>query len=165
MEYQLKRIAFGSDMIGTRFLLTFGALLWALFLLWPSVLFTETRLTYRFMAMMASEEVWGVLFLIQGLFSLNTMFHPNQDKSTLWMDGVLGCILWTASTVACFSAYWPMYLDFSEAIWQVAWPAAMSGEVMLTMAAWWNLVRIWADSPVLSNNVTTIFTEKQKCNR
>ena len=83
MVYQLKRIAFGSDMIGTRFLLTFGALLWALFLLWPSVLFAETRPTYRFMAMMASEEVWGVLFLIQGLFSLNTLFHPNQELDIL----------------------------------------------------------------------------------
>ena len=151
-------------MIGTRFLLTFGALLWALFLLWPSVLFTETRTTYQYMSMIASEEVWGVLFLVQGLFSLNTLLHTHQDKTTLWMDAVLGCVLWTASTVACFSAHWPIHIPFDDAIWQVAWPAAISGELMLTMAAWWNLVRLWADSPVLSNSVST-FTEKQKCNR
>lgn len=123
-----------SDLLTTRFTLAIAALVWATLLLWPGQLFTPARQTYHFMSEIASEEVWGALFALQGVVMIYSLIFNKINRYMWVLDGVLGCVLWTTATVACFASHWIIGVSYSP-------PAAMSAEVALALASWWHLVR------------------------
>lgn len=123
-----------SDLEATRFSLALGSLLWALLLFWPGELFSPTRKTYELMAHLAPESAWGVLFLFQGAVMLYSLLWGYRSKASFVCDALLGCLLWTVSTAACFISHYTSFSTYQP-------PAAMSYEVMGALASWWCLVR------------------------
>ena len=131
---RLNFILWRSDLEATRLALAVGSLLWALLLFYPGELFTETRTTYRLMAQIALENVWGMAFLLQGVVMFYSLLWGTKSHLTYMADALLGCVLWTSSTAACFISHY-----FYAPIYQP--PAAMSYEVVAAVASWWCLVR------------------------
>ena len=142
VKQRMCHIIWHSDMLATRFALALAALIWALLLAWPGELFTDGRTTYRLMRQIASEEVWAAMFFGQGLFMMLALVSDTRDRLVWFVDCVLGAVLWTVATVACFAAHWQVGVPYAP-------PAAMSAEVALMIAAWWHLIRNpWGDSDV-----------------
>lgn len=127
-----------SDMLATRLWLAFGSLIWAALLFWPGDLFDGTRQTYVVMARMGSETLWASMFLLNGAAALVTLLLPVRNRLLLVLDAFLGCALWTAATLACFSAHFNGWSTYNP-------PAAMSAEVVAMLASWLHLIRYWAD--------------------
>lgn len=152
---RIKKILIHDTMDMTRLGLTIGSFLWGIQLLLPVTLFPTAlqiaegkgRMTYSLMALVASETVWGLLFVFQACWAAYALFSMKRDKLTLLFDGVLGCALWTGSTVACFIAYWPKGVPVVDAFLAYPSPAAMSGEAIMALYSWWHMVRHWADYP------------------
>lgn len=119
-------LCWNTDPSAVRFVLALGAVLWGIMLLWPGATFD--RPTYTLMARFASEETWGGLFLTQGLFSAYSLiFTEARKRACLLLDGVLGSMLWLGSCVCMLLSVYPP-------------PAAISGEIALAAASWWNLI-------------------------
>ena len=123
-----------SDLEMTRLGLACGALLWALLLFWPGTLFTPERTTYTLMAAIAPEELWGVAFLVQGVTMVYSLLWGYKSKLSFVFDALLGCVLWTASTAACFIAHYASSRSYQP-------PAAMAYEVIGSLMSWWVMVR------------------------
>lgn len=151
MKAILKYILMRDSTLMTRMGLAVGSLLWSIQLALPIELFPPAaqlavgkgRTTYSIMAVVP-ENVWAILFLIHAIWSLYTILTGVRNVVTLAADGVLGCILWTGSTLACFAAYWPHELPFLDALAHYPPPAAMSGEVVMALFSWWHMIRFWA---------------------
>lgn len=139
----------------TRLGLIFGSLLWAFFLILPVPLFPTMeqissgggRVTYTVMALIAPENLWALLFLINAIATAYSLFYKVRSRITLLLDGVLGCVLWTGSTVACFAAHWPLLDGFFASLAAYPPPAAMSGEIVMAFYSWWHMIRHWAEEP------------------
>jgi hypothetical protein len=140
----LAKALLDSRMTTTRLILALSSLTWAMLLLLPGELFTG-RATYAVMALIANENVWGMLFLIHGVFALYTVKSNTANRVTLCLDGFLGCVIWTASTAACFYSHWPHLPTFWESLIAYRPPAAMSGELWLSVASWIHLIKHWAE--------------------
>lgn len=129
-----------------------GAVLWGVMLLLPTHIFPTAaqlaagtgRTTYALMALIAPEWLWGWLFLIQGAIAGYTVLYTVRNRVTLVTDAFLGCVLWTASTLACFAAYWPKNLPFWAALGAYVPPAAMGMEIVAAAASCLHLIRYWA---------------------
>lgn len=141
---KLTKALLDSRMTTTRLILALSSLTWAILLLLPGDLFTG-RQTYAVMVQIASENVWGLLFLIHGVYAFYTVSGNATNRVTLCLDGFLGCILWTASTAACFAAHWPHLPTFWESLQAYRPPAAMSGEFWISIASWIHLIKHWAE--------------------
>lgn len=119
-------IIWDSDLIASRFSLAMAEFLWAIMLLWPGHSFD--RPTYTGMSNIVNEEVWGLIFLFSGVTQLSILLLNNYHSlfaryfagwnATLWLFVVSSMLL---------SVYPP--------------PAAIGGEIALTMAAVWIYVR------------------------
>lgn len=93
---------------------------------------TFDRPTYSIMRMYANETGWEVAFLLYGLFALYILFARVYRK---WLDIIIstyGCLLWMISCLSMTFAIWPL-------------PAAISGEIVLSLASLWVLVRVIVD--------------------
>ena len=143
-------VAAYSDMKAARIMLSMGALLWAAFLFWPYFLDVQLfptvpqiaggtgRTTYAVMAQIADEWVWGLLFLLHGLFLIVGVFYKVPAGMAL-LDSFNGAALWTCATAACYMAHfkgWNIYLP----------PAAMGMDLAAVLASWWWFVRVLANS-------------------
>jgi hypothetical protein len=127
LKTRIMAVAYFSDMWATRFTLALGAIFWGIMLFWPGETFD--RPTYTLMAKFAPEWTWAGLFLIQGLYAMYDVLCPgNRGKFTLFIDAILGCVLWTLSCICMLLSVYPP-------------PAAIAGEIALALASWWNLVR------------------------
>lgn len=152
---KVKRILLHDQMRVSRLGLIVGSTLWAFQLLLPVDIFPTVaqiaegkgRHTYMLMATIAPENLWATLFLLHACCASYTLFSGVRDRYTLVFDGVLGCLLWTGSTIACYAAYWPRALPFADALLAYPPPAAMSGEAVMAFAAWWHMIRHWAEEP------------------
>lgn len=161
---QIKDTLLHDKMRISRLGLIVGSVLWGTQLLLPTVLFPTAeqiaahtgRTTYALMALIAPETVWGLLFLLHAFVASYSLFSGTRDWWTLLMDGLLGCLLWTGSTVACYMAYWPIQLPFFQAVVAYPPPAAMSGEIVMAFYAWWHMVRHWAEDPRTSSFYDTL---------
>ena len=144
---RMEDILLGCDMLATRWVLAWGSILWAVFLWWPGSLFPnaaeiaagEGRTTYALMAQIAPEHVWGFAFGLQGVVMLWALIYARRNKVVFYVDAILGALLWTVATFACFAAHFHGWSTYQP-------PAAMSAEVVLTVLSWWHLVRYWADN-------------------
>lgn len=131
----------------TRLIIAVSSITWGVGLLEPVILFTPARTTYSVMAAIMPENAWGMLFMISGVAGLWSLLLGNRNKTSLVLDSLLGALLWSSSTLACFAAHWPHNIVgwFNQLAAYPA-PVAMSGEVWLSVAAWWHFVRHVADA-------------------
>jgi hypothetical protein len=98
------------------------------------------------MAKVAPENIWGIAFLIQSVWAFYTLRTGTKNHVSLAMDAMLGCVLWSATTLLCFAAHWPNNpANFCGQLAGYAPPAAMSAGVIMSFASWWHLVRYWAE--------------------
>ena len=135
IKSRIYHIMWKSDMEATRLSLSLGALLWAALLFWPGELFSPSRTTYSVMAEIMPEYCWASLFLIQGSVMLYSLLYGHKSRISFITDALLGCVLWTASTAACFLAH------FNGGFGSYQPPAAMSYEIVAACGSWWHLVR------------------------
>lgn len=150
----LFKILVQTPLLATRLWLCLGALMWSILLMWPGELFIPSRTTYVLMAKVAPEHVWALAFFTQSVWAFYTLRTGTRNNVTLAMDALLGCVLWTSSTLLCFIAHWPSgYTTFFEQLDHYPPPAAMSGEVVLVIASWWHLVRHWAEEETLQDTM------------
>lgn len=125
-KVKLIELVYGSDLMGTRFLLGIAELLWAVTLLWPGDTFG--RPTYTGMHRFASEEVWGCIFLFSAFMQFqilgNRKFHtPLAVTFAGWNS-----LLWIFVVVSMYMSVYPP-------------PAAVSGELAFAIGASWIFVR------------------------
>lgn len=135
MSNRVYHILWKSDMEATRFSLAMAGMIWAMLLWWPETLFTPTRTTYRIMSEWATEFQWGMAFFVQAFVMFWALFRQRTSKVVWMADGLLGCVLWTAATAACFASHWQTGVPYAP-------PAAMSAEVALMLASWWHFIRM-----------------------
>jgi len=141
---KLRKALLDSSMHTTRLLLALSSLTWAFLLLLPGDLFTGRQI-YTVMNAIASEEIWGMAFCVHGILALYTLINGTRNGITLCLDGFLGCIIWTAATSACFAAHWPMHETFINSLIAYRPPATMSADIWMSVAAWWHLIKHWAE--------------------
>lgn len=145
IKARIWHLAFKSDLEGTRFTLALGALFISMGFFWPTKIFPTAeqiaagagRHTYALMAQMAPEWVWATAFLIQGAVMMFSLFTGYRSRFFMWLDAILGVVLWTAAIGACYLAYWRGF----DMIWEYRPPAIMGGEVAAMLASWWVFVR------------------------
>ena len=153
MRHRIKTILIYDRMLMSRLGLAVGSLLWAIQLLLPASLFPTPeqiaagvgRQTYSLMATVAPEEVWAILFLLHGSATLYALCRHVRSGALVWVDGILGCVLWSGATLFCFAAHWPKNLPWLEAWMAYPPPAAMSADLVLAFFAWWHMIRLLAD--------------------
>lgn len=123
---RLAHIAFYSDLHATRFTLGLAELLWAITLLWPGDTFG--RPTYTVMAKVMPEEAWGFVFLLSGVTQFSVLFSGDfHSRFPILFAGWNGA-LWLFVTVSMYLSVFPP-------------PAAISGELALSIAAIWVYIR------------------------
>lgn len=135
-------LVWGIDLIGTRFLLALSSLGWAVMLFWPGLLFPTPeqvhtgggQTVYAIMSLIMNEAHWGALFSLHGLVAMIGVLYDVRTRLLLWVEGILGCLLWTTATISCFASHFQGWDTYKP-------PAAMAAELVLTVGAWWVLVR------------------------
>ena len=132
---RLSYLFWRSDMEMTRFGLALGAVVVGTLLLWPGLLFTESRTTYILMAKVMPEICWGALFLVQGLVMIYSLLYGYRSKIFFVVDAVMGCALWSSMVLLCFAAH---YIH-SHGSYQP--PAAMGYDLVGMFMSFWHLVR------------------------
>lgn len=121
----LTRAIFDSDLISTRLTLALAEALWFFMLLWPGDTFD--RPTYFLMSLAAPECVWALIFgvtaVLQFIIVLRGCFQDGWARIfATWNAG-----LWCYTVGSMMLSVYPP-------------PAAIAGEISLTVAALW----IWA---------------------
>lgn len=139
---RLRYMLLEENMHMVRLLLGVSSITWAFGLFLEAHIFTDFRPTYYVMRAMMGENTWGVLFLVSGVMCLVSLLFGVRNKYTVLFDALLMCVVWTASTLACLAAWWPHNITgwWSQLV-AYSPPVAISGEVWLTLAAWWHFVR------------------------
>ena len=130
LRERLRHLMFNIDMEGTRFTLSFAAIIWSIMLFWAGDTFS--RPTYTYMAAIADELTWATLFGLQGVFAMYSLLSEKKNRFLLSADALLGCLLWSSSCVAMLASVYPP-------------PAAISAEIAAAFASWWVLVRFSTD--------------------
>lgn len=142
-------LLWGIDLLGTRFLLGMSSIAWAVMLMWPAqaplfptrvqIELGQGRTTYAVMALIGAEWQWASLFALQGVAAILAVLYNIRTRLVLWVEGILGCLLWTTATISCFASHFHSWETYNP-------PAAMAAELMLTAGAWWVLVRYKVES-------------------
>lgn len=142
----LKAILLRDPMYFSRMAIGGGSILWALHLLLVEDAFTaQGEVTFQYLELLAPQKVWGLLFLVQGVWTLGGVLWHQSCKYTVLMDGALGCVLWTLTTLCMYTAHWPSGMSPLEALSLYQPPVTLSGNVVVAVLAWWHMVRLWAE--------------------
>lgn len=128
---------------GVRFIISVSSLTWAALLLETNGLFKTIPPLYAVMQYMGSEQGWALLFLVSGAIGLSTNLLSIRLKPVLCGDALLSALVWTISTLACFSSFWPLLrgTGFFGQLDQFSPPAALAGSVWVSVFAWWGFIR------------------------
>lgn len=119
-------IIFQSDLHGLRATLGVAELIWFVSLIWPGNTFD--RPTYTSMSHIMSEEAWAVVFLMSGLTQLSILYRMDfHSRFSTYFSG-WNFALWLYVVIS-------MYISVSPP------PAAISGELALTLASSWIWIR------------------------
>lgn len=153
IKRKVSNILWDTQMESVRISMFFGSLFWAILLAWPGTLFTPARTTYRLMSEIMNENMWALAFFTHAAFIFITLFCGKRNKVTFVGDAIIGCLLWTSATIACFASHWKLGADYAP-------PAAMSAELGLLFASWWWLVRWIVDT----NGKITVNGRSTNCN-
>ena len=122
----MSRALFDSDLIATRLALFLAEALWALMLFWPGDTFE--RPTYSAMGQYAPEVVWACAFGVSAVLQLSIVLY--QQCAAMWarLFAIWNAALWLAAVVLMIAGVYPP-------------PAAIGGEIALTVSALWIAVR------------------------
>ena len=122
----MSRALFDSDLIATRLALFIAEALWAVMLFWPGDTFE--RPTYSAMGQYAPEVVWACAFGVSAVLQLSIVLY--QQCAAMWarVFAVWNAALWLAAVVLMIAGVYPP-------------PAAIGGEIALTVSAVWIAVR------------------------
>lgn len=124
---ELSHTLWDSDLLVSRFTLAIAELSWAVMLLWPGSLFH--RRIYSVMGSIASEYIWGLLFLlsaaIQVWIVLGGFIH---SKWAEYFAGWNACFWMFAVGTLVMSMVYPP-------------PAALGGDIAIACTSVWIWVR------------------------
>lgn len=123
VRWRINTLLWGTDMLATRFTLATAAIITGITIainpeFWPDILI--------------APYIAALLFLIQGLVMSTTLLvGGRKNTSIMYIDGVLGCLLWSFICVTNLS-YDP-------------WHYSDAAHIAIALASWWSLVR-WGDA-------------------
>ena len=122
----MSRALFDSDLIATRLALFLAEALWATMLFWPGDTFE--RPTYSAMGQYAPEVVWACAFGVSAVLQLSIVLY--QQCAAMWarVFAVWNAALWLSAVALMIAGVYPP-------------PAAIGGEIALTVSAVWIAVR------------------------
>ena len=116
-------IAFwNTDLVHSRFTLAIAEFMWALMLFWVGDSFA--RPTYSHMAAIMSEEWWATLFFVSGCFQVYIIVARCFDAYWAWLFAAFNFLLWSYTVWSMLASVYPP-------------PAAIGGEIALTLSAFW----------------------------
>ncbi len=122
----MSRALFDSDLIATRLALFLGEALWALMLLWPGDTFA--RPTYSEMGLLAPEWAWACAFGLSAALQLSIVLYEQCSRPWARVFAAWNAALWLSAVVCMLLGVYPP-------------PAAIGGEIALTVSAVWIAVR------------------------
>lgn len=122
----MSRALFDSDLIASRLALAFAEMCWAIMLFWPGDSFV--RPTYTEMAKVAPEWCWAWMFLFTSLIQFSVVAFDLCRTRAAWLFAGWNSLLWLTSVYLMIDAVQPP-------------PAAIGGEIALTVSALWIFVR------------------------
>lgn len=122
----MSRAAFDSDFIATRITLAIAELAWAVMLFWPGDTFA--RPTYTFMADLAPELAWAVVFLFSGVAQIMIALTNACNTTFARAFGVWNAALWIITVGTMLASVYPP-------------PAAIGGELALMLSSIWIGIR------------------------
>lgn len=121
----LTRAIFDSDLISTRLTLALAEALWFFMLLWPGDTFD--RPTYFLMSLTAPECVWALIFGVTAVLQFTIVLRGCFQDGWARIFATWNAGLWCYTVGSMMLSVYPP-------------PAAIAGEISLTVAALW----IWA---------------------
>ncbi len=122
----LSKLLWDTDLIGTRFTLAMAEFFWALMLAWPGDTFG--RPTYDHMSKVMSESQWALVFLASALVQTTLVLKHSFHCTFARYFALWNCLLWTFVVVSMLLSVYPP-------------PAAIAGEIALSLASIWICVR------------------------
>ena len=122
----MSRALFDSDLIATRLALFIAEALWAVMLFWPGDTFE--RPTYSAMGVVASELVWACAFGISAVLQISIVVYQQCSSPWAHLFAAWNASLWLSVVVLMVASVYPP-------------PAAIGGEIALTVSAMWIAVR------------------------
>ncbi len=122
----LTRILWDTDLVASRFTLALGEFAWAIMLLWEGDSFG--RPTYAHMALVANEEIWGILFALSGATQLTILLMNDLHSKFARYFAGWNSMLWCYTVWSMLTSVYPP-------------PAAIGGEIALALAALWIWIR------------------------
>lgn len=115
-----------TDLISSRLTLAFAEFCWTIMLLWPGDTFG--RPTYSHMAIVMSEEIWGVIFFVSCMTQITIVLLDDMHSTF-------------SRYFACWNASLWVYTVYSMLLSVYPPPAAIGGEISLGFAAVWIWIR------------------------
>lgn len=128
------KLIWDSDLIASRFTLALSEFLWASMLLWPGDSFE--RPVYHNLKYFAIEELWGSIFLITGILQLSIVFSKDLHSTFARIFSAYNAFLWLFVIGGIVVSVFPP-------------PAALGGEMALTVTAVW----IWLRPYILARGI------------
>lgn len=132
---------FDDKMVNTRLILAVSELLWSVLLLWPGDTFA--RPTYSHMAMVMSEECWGVVFAMSAAMQITIVLQNDFHSRFARYFAAWNMVLWVYVVASMLLSVYPP-------------PAAISGEIVLAGFAFW----IWLRPYVLVGWLRRIYAQQ-----
>ena len=129
---RFKYIALFGNMHSARFTLAMAETIWGITLLWPGDTFD--RPTYSLMSLVASENVWGLVFLATALIQWAVLFSGKYHDRFAVVFASWNASLWWFTITSMYMSIYPP-------------PAAISGELALALAATWVFIRSGITKP------------------
>jgi len=118
-----------SDLIASRLTLFLAEALWALMLFWPGETFD--RPTYSAMSHVFSEEAWAFVFAFSAITQLSIVLMEDYHSRFARYFAGWNALLWCYTVVGMLISVYPP-------------PAAIGGEIALSVLALWIFVRPYA---------------------
>lgn len=122
----LSRALFDTDLIMTRLLLATAEFLWGVMLAWQGDTFG--RPTYAAMAKAMPENVWAAVFLLTSAAQLTIVLRGDMHSAFARYFAAYNALLWAFVVIGMLISVYPP-------------PAAVAGEITLSIAAGWVFFR------------------------
>ena len=122
----MSRALFDSDLVATRLVLFLAEAMLATMLWWPGDTFE--RPTYSVMGQHAPEVVWACAFGVSAVLQLSIVLYEQCQRLWARVFAVWNAALWLSAVALMIAGVYPP-------------PAAIGGEIALTVSAVWIAVR------------------------
>jgi hypothetical protein len=126
MMRALSAALWDTELISARITLSMGEVAWAVMLFWAGELFS--RPTYKVMSHVMGEEAWGVVFMLSAATQITIVLLDDFHSIFARYFAAWNACLWVF-------VVWSMLASVSPP------PAAIGGEIALSISACWIWVR------------------------